>query len=159
MHSHFYNFLTNHGLLTDFLFGFRWLRSCELAVINLSDNILGNMDRGLLNELLLIDLKKAFDLVDYRTLLYKLSVYGCSSLALEWFGSYLNGHTQKTVFKGALSDPLQVSVGVPQGSTPFFLLFINDLSLYLSPSFDTNLTLLRITLPCSHLLPLCRTWS
>ena len=81
VHSHFYNFPTNHGLLTDFLFGFRWLRSCELAVINLSDNILGNMDRGLLNELLLIDLKKAFDLVDYRTLLYKLSVYGCSSLA------------------------------------------------------------------------------
>ena len=69
MHSRFYNFLTNHGHLTDFQSGFRWFRSCELAVIiNLTDNILDYMDRGLLSELPLIDLKKAFDLVDHRTL-------------------------------------------------------------------------------------------
>ena len=40
VHSHFWYFLTNRGLLTDFQFGFRWFRSCELSVINLSDNIL-----------------------------------------------------------------------------------------------------------------------
>ena len=35
VHSNFYDFLTCHDLLTDFQFGFRWFRSCELAVVNL----------------------------------------------------------------------------------------------------------------------------
>ena len=67
VHSNFYGFLASYDLLTDFQFGFRWFCSCELAVMNLSDCILTNMDRGLLSGLLLIDLKKAFDLVNHST--------------------------------------------------------------------------------------------
>lgn len=74
IHSNVYNFLTCHGLLTDFQFGFRWFRSCELALVNLTDTLLANIDQGLLSGLLLIDLKNAYDLVDHTTLLSKLKL-------------------------------------------------------------------------------------
>ena len=47
---------------------FRCFRSCQLALVNLTDTLLANIDQGLLSGLLLIDLKKAFNLVDHTTL-------------------------------------------------------------------------------------------
>ena len=134
VHQTFYYFLSQHELLLDSQFGFRSSRSCELALANLSDNILTNMDNKLLNGLLLVDLKKAFDLVDHDTLLNKLRIYGCSHSTMAWFRSYLSGRSQKTQFRGTLSEALPVSVGVPQGSILgplFFIMYMNDLPLEL----------------------------
>ena len=55
VHQTFYYFLSQHDLLLDSQFGFRSSRSCELAIADLSDNILTNMDNKLLNGLLLVD--------------------------------------------------------------------------------------------------------
>ena len=121
-------------LLLDSQFGFRSSRSCELAIADLSDNILTNMDNQLLNGLLLVHLKKAFDLVDHDTLLYKLRIYGCSHSTMVWIRSYLSRRSQKTQFKGTLSEALPVSIGVSQGSVLgplFFIIHINDLPLEL----------------------------
>ena len=82
----------------------------------------------------MIDLRKAFDVVNHNLLLKKLQVYGLNTNSLKWFQSYLSGGYQKVCVDGKLSEPLVIHSGVLQGSIlgpALFLLVINDLPLVL----------------------------
>ena len=53
------------------------------------DTWLNAMDNGKMIGVVLVDFKKAFDLVDYKILLSKLKLYGIDNEALMWFNTYL----------------------------------------------------------------------
>ena len=82
--------------------------------------------------LLLVDLCKAFDLVNHDILLEKLKLYECSEKTQHCFLSYLSNRKQSVNIENTSSEPSPVKCGVPQGSIIgplLFLVFINDISL------------------------------
>ena len=91
------------------------------------------MDKIIFSCGVFIDLKKAFDTVDYKILLDKLNYYGLRGIDNQWFSSYLTNRTQTTEINSFISDKEVVSCGVPQGSVwgPLLflpcLLYVNDI--------------------------------
>ena len=134
VHKQVSEYLERYKVLSEAQFGFRKNHSTATCVINFINDIYINMDEGRLTGVVFLDLKKAFDTVDHSILLRKLTMYGLSNEAVEWFASYLRGRMQYTKVNGKLSGKREIRCGVPQGSIlgpMLFLVYVNDLSRYL----------------------------
>ncbi len=69
-----------------------------------------------MNDVILLDIRKAFYLIDHDILIQKLRMYKCSDITIDWITSNIKGRNQCTIYKGKLSDTLPIKTGVPQGS-------------------------------------------
>ena len=102
----------------------------ETAVTYFADEILMNMNKGLVTGSVFIDLAKAFDTVDHDILLRKLEYYGICDESLPWLKNYFTGRKQFVLIDSQSPEELAITSELPQGSIlrPLLLIvYINDL--------------------------------
>ena len=76
MHKMVYTYLQQHNLLSVYQSGFCSLHSTNTCLADVTNTLLKNIDNGQLTGLVFLDLKKAFDTLDHRLLLDKLTALG-----------------------------------------------------------------------------------
>ena len=113
-HDRVYAYLSEHSIISKSQSGFRSIHSTVTALLEATDSWAFDIDRGNVNAVVFLDLKKAFDTVDHTILLSKLSTYGVQENAYNWFISYLENRTQICSVSGSLSKTCSLQRG-PSG--------------------------------------------
>ena len=156
-----YDFLNKTGQINPSQYGFRAHHSCDNAINHLVGKVVKNLENKNDTVALFLDLSKAFDTLEHKIVLSKMSRYGIRGTTLQWFSDYLSNRKLRvrckptSVGHDVVSDTYDIQYGTPQGSCLgplIFLIFCNDLSLHLEYmeclQFADDTTLL-----CSHKNP------
>ena len=111
VHDQVSTFIKENTFLNDRQSGFRKLFSTTTAVLDVSENILEQLDKNNFVGAVLSDLKKAFDTVDHKILLKKLWCYGFQTQSFDWFESYLTDRQQLTLvnYEGVSGSEIRVN--------------------------------------------------
>jgi len=148
MYNRIESFLNANSILYQHQYGFRKKYSTDHAILSIVEQIKTNLDNKTFSCGVFVDLEKAFDTVNHKILLSKLSHIGVDNLANKWLTSYLSNRSQCVAVNGAKSDYSKISCGVPQGSILgplLFSIYINDMHKSVNKSTvfhfadDTNL--------------------
>ena len=104
MHTRLYEYFESNDLIFSLQFGFRQNHSPSYALLNMTEEIKKQIDRGNIGCGVFIDFQKAFDTVDHNILIEKLNHYGVRDLQNEWFKSYLINRKQYVTVNNESSD-------------------------------------------------------
>ena len=116
VHTRTLSFLKCHLVLTPTKYGFRPKYSTLQALLDITNSALDNMEKKLYTGLVYLDLTKAFDIVNYSILLYKLEHYGIRGIVNNFFGSFLTNRNQYVTINNTNSSLKSIDIGVLQGS-------------------------------------------
>ena len=135
-------FFGRNNVLAPNQFGFRKSYSTNHAILHLITKCNDNIQNNLFSNLILLDVKKAFDSVSQDILVAKLYHYGIRGTANDLFASYLANRQQYTIINNIALLIFLVFQGSILG--PFlFSIYVNELCSTPQPYADDTAILLQ----------------
>jgi len=130
-----HHWATQHQLISPEQAGFRWRQGTEWHVFTLRETLKHRYRRGESTYVLFVDLKKAYDRVHLTVLWRILTDMGVPPTLVTLLRNWSGARRARVCVNGVLTDPIEMTAGVPQGdplSPLLFNLFIECLSHYLA---------------------------
>ena len=118
------------GVTSDSQNAFRADRNCEQHVISLIELLRARQRGGRSTWMLFVDFRKAYDSVDQAALWEVLRLAGVPPAIVALLREWNAGRTAKLSINGEVTDPFDITIGVPQGdvlSPWLFNLFVESL--------------------------------
>ena len=117
IHKQLFFYFNKNNVFYKSQFGFRKNYSTEIAVAQICNEIIENLENNYITCSIFLDLVKTFDTVDHKILLDKLHKYGIRGKLRK---------LQCTIINKIKSDQCENNYGVPQGSTlgPFYIPYL-----------------------------------
>lgn len=144
-------FVDKNNILFINQFGFRKYHNTIDALIKVHDHITEEKRNKRKIIGIFLDFRKAFDSINTEILISKLEYYGISGPYNKLLNSYLTDRKTRTYTNDAISEPMVIKFGVPQGSVLgpiLFSLYINDIK-NMAENFNINLFADDTSLFCS----------
>lgn len=117
------HYFSLNELNSDFQPTYKADHSTHTALTEMIDKWFSSTDKKRTFVTVLLDFSVAFNILDHRLLLMKLTAYGFSPTTINWMNSYLSNRMQSVVINGILSTAKRLQCSVFQESCLGLLLF------------------------------------